>query len=115
MCLVAAEEIRSRHVAEGPAEVILPHACCAGLEGIVSKRRHSSYSSGRSKEAETRVAQAVKALPACGEVRGISLSRAEVASTHRWEVTATARGSERMAPRECWEKARLALYDIQQQ
>ena len=34
----------------GPAEVILRHACRAGLEGIVSKRRDSPYASGRSKE-----------------------------------------------------------------
>ena len=35
---------------EGPAAVILRHACRAGLEGIVSKRRDSSYPSGRSKD-----------------------------------------------------------------
>jgi bifunctional non-homologous end joining protein LigD len=35
---------------EGPADVILRHACRAGLEGIVSKRRDSPYSSGRSKD-----------------------------------------------------------------
>jgi DNA ligase D-like protein (predicted ligase) len=42
--LVLSEEI------EGPAEVILRHACRAGLEGIVSKRRDSTYSTGRSKD-----------------------------------------------------------------
>jgi bifunctional non-homologous end joining protein LigD len=42
--LILSEEV------EGPAEVILRHACRAGLEGIVSKRRDSPYSSGRSKE-----------------------------------------------------------------
>jgi bifunctional non-homologous end joining protein LigD len=35
---------------EGPADVILRHACRAGLEGIVSKRRDSPYTSGRSKD-----------------------------------------------------------------
>jgi bifunctional non-homologous end joining protein LigD len=35
---------------EGSAEVILRHACRAGLEGIVSKRRDSSYSPGRSRD-----------------------------------------------------------------
>jgi bifunctional non-homologous end joining protein LigD len=35
---------------EGPADVILRHACRAGLEGIISKRRDSAYSSGRSKD-----------------------------------------------------------------
>jgi bifunctional non-homologous end joining protein LigD len=35
---------------DGDAEMILRHACKAGLEGIVSKRRDSAYTSGRSKD-----------------------------------------------------------------
>jgi ATP-dependent DNA ligase len=34
---------------EGDGEVIFRHACSMGLEGIVSKRRDSTYRSGRSK------------------------------------------------------------------
>jgi bifunctional non-homologous end joining protein LigD len=42
--------LRLSEEVEGPADVILRHACRAGLEGIVSKRRDSPYSSGRSKD-----------------------------------------------------------------
>jgi bifunctional non-homologous end joining protein LigD len=42
--------LRLSEEVEGQADVILRHACRAGLEGIVSKRRNSPYSSGRSKD-----------------------------------------------------------------
>jgi bifunctional non-homologous end joining protein LigD len=40
--------IRFNEHMEGDGETVFRHACKLGLEGIVSKRKHSSYRSGRS-------------------------------------------------------------------
>jgi ATP-dependent DNA ligase len=38
----------NKHLYEGDGETIFAHACKLGLEGIVSKRKDSTYRSGRS-------------------------------------------------------------------
>jgi hypothetical protein len=38
----------NEHMDEKDGPLVFAHACELGLEGIVSKRRHSSYRSGRS-------------------------------------------------------------------
>jgi bifunctional non-homologous end joining protein LigD len=38
-----------RHLDEEDGPLVFEHACKLGLEGIVSKRRDSAYSSGRSR------------------------------------------------------------------
>jgi bifunctional non-homologous end joining protein LigD len=40
--------IRFNEHMEGDGEIVFRHACKLGLEGIVSKRKHSAYRSGRS-------------------------------------------------------------------
>jgi bifunctional non-homologous end joining protein LigD len=39
----------NEHLDEADGPLVFAHACKLGLEGIVSKRRDSSYSSGRSR------------------------------------------------------------------
>jgi bifunctional non-homologous end joining protein LigD len=47
--LVRPDGVRFSEHHAGDGEVMIRHACQMGLEGIVSKRRDSSYRSGRSK------------------------------------------------------------------
>jgi bifunctional non-homologous end joining protein LigD len=44
----AGSGIRYNDHMEGDGETVFRHACKLGLEGIVSKRKHSAYRSGRS-------------------------------------------------------------------
>ena len=49
LMLTHPESIRFSDGMEGDGELILRQACSMGLEGIISKRRDSSYQSGRAK------------------------------------------------------------------
>jgi bifunctional non-homologous end joining protein LigD len=49
LMLIHPESIRFSDGTEGDGELVFRQACSMGLEGIVSKRRDSSYESGRTK------------------------------------------------------------------
>jgi bifunctional non-homologous end joining protein LigD len=50
MLAKAGPGIRFNEHMEGDGEAVFRHACKLGLEGIVSKRKDSSYRSGRSSD-----------------------------------------------------------------
>ena len=48
--LRASPDIRFNEHTKGKGPIVFAHACKVGLEGIVSKRKDSTYRSGRSKD-----------------------------------------------------------------